>query len=101
MSAQEGSSAGSTRRTSHVACLVRADIVVKQKRGRESVCTHSPAAIESVATWAKDFRRLWEERLDKLDAVLQQMKNEETRHAQTSPAKFRRTGTRRTRQRRQ
>jgi DNA-binding transcriptional ArsR family regulator len=74
----------------HVACLVRAHIVVKQKRGRESVCALSPAAIKSVADWAIDFRRLWEESLDKLDAVLQEMKDEETNHARTSHSKLHR-----------
>jgi DNA-binding transcriptional ArsR family regulator len=82
----------------HVACLVRARIVVKQKRGRESVCALSPAAIQSVADWAIDFRRLWEESLDKLDAVLQEMKNEETNHARTSHAKLHRAGPRHNRQ---
>jgi DNA-binding transcriptional ArsR family regulator len=85
----------------HVACLVRAHIVVKQKRGRESVCSLSPAAIKSVADWAIDFRRLWEESLDKLDAVLHEMKNEETNRARTSHAKPRCAGPRHTRQRRQ
>jgi DNA-binding transcriptional ArsR family regulator len=78
----------------HVACLVRARIVVKQKRGRESFCALSPAAIKSVADWAIDFRRLWEESLDKLDAVLQEMKNEEATHARTSHAKLHRAGPR-------
>lgn len=85
----------------HVACLVRAQIVVKQKRGRESVCSLSPAAIKSVADWAIDFRRFWEENLDKLDAVLREMKNEETNRARTSHAKPRSAGPRHTRRPRQ
>jgi DNA-binding transcriptional ArsR family regulator len=85
----------------HVACLIRARIVVKQKCGRESICTLSPVAIKSVADWAIDFRRLWEESLDKLDAVLHEMKNEETNRARTSHSKPRRSGPRHTRQRRQ
>ncbi len=68
----------------HVACLVRARIVVKKKRGRESICTLRPTAIKAVADWALDFRRLWEERFDKLDAVLQEMKNEEPSHGKPS-----------------
>lgn len=68
----------------HVASLVRAQIVVKQKRGRESICTLRPTAIKAVADWALDFRRLWEESLDKLDAVLLEMKNEETTHGKSS-----------------
>ena len=66
----------------HVACLVRARIVVKQKRGRESICTLRPAAIKTVADWALDVRGLWEERFDQLDAVLLDMKNEEKNHGQ-------------------
>lgn len=85
----------------HVACLVRARIVVKQKRGRESVCTLSPAAIKAVADWAFDFRRLWDESLDKLDAVLQEMKSEETSHARKSRVRLRPIGSRQPRQRRQ
>jgi DNA-binding transcriptional ArsR family regulator len=68
----------------HVARLVRAKIVVKQRRGRESICTLRPTAIKAVADWAHDFRRLWEESFDKLDAVLQEMKNEETTHGKSS-----------------
>lgn len=68
----------------HVACLVRARIVVKQRRGRESICTLRPTAIKAVSDWALDFQRLWEERFDRLDAVLQDMKNEEKRNAKSS-----------------
>jgi DNA-binding transcriptional ArsR family regulator len=63
----------------HIACLVRARIVVKTKRGRESVCTLRPEAIKRVSDWAMSYRQFWEESLDKLDAVVQQMKEEETK----------------------
>lgn len=61
----------------HIAVLVRARIVTKTKRGRESVCTLRPEAIKAVNEWALTYRQLWEERLDKLDAVLTEMKKEE------------------------
>jgi DNA-binding transcriptional ArsR family regulator len=60
----------------HLAYLVRARIVVKKKRGRESVCTLRPQAIKTVSEWAMSYRRFWEESLDKLDVVVQQMKME-------------------------
>ena len=63
----------------HIAFLVRARIVVKTKRGRESVCTLRPEAIQRVSEWAMSYRQFWEESLDKLDAVVQQMKQEETK----------------------
>ena len=63
----------------HIAYLVRARIVIKTKRGRESVCTLRPEAIKTVSDWAFSYRRFWEESLDKLDAVVNQMKKEEAR----------------------
>jgi len=36
----------------HIAYLVRARIVLKTKRGRESVCTLRPDAIKAVSDWA-------------------------------------------------
>jgi hypothetical protein len=50
--------------------------VIKTKRGRESVCTLRPEAIKTVSDWAISYRRLWEERFDKLDVVVVQMKRE-------------------------
>jgi DNA-binding transcriptional ArsR family regulator len=64
----------------HIAYLVRARIVIKTKRGRESVCTLRPEAIKTVADWAISYRRFWEESFDKLDAVENQKKKEEARH---------------------
>ena len=63
----------------HIATLVRARIVVKTKRGRESVCTLRPDAIKPVSDWAIRYRRFWEESFDKLDVVVNQMKKEEER----------------------
>ena len=64
----------------HIAYLVRARIVIKTKRGRQSVCTLRPDASKRVSDWPLNSRRFWEESFDKLDGVLQQMKNEEVRH---------------------
>ena len=63
----------------HIACLVRARIVSKTKRGRESVCTLRPQAIKKVSDWAMSYRRFWEESFDKLEVVVNQMKKEEVR----------------------
>ena len=63
----------------HIACLVRARIVIKKKRGRESVCTLRPEAIKTVSNWAMSSRRFWEESFDKLEVVVNQMKKEEAR----------------------
>ena len=64
----------------HIAYLVRARIVIKVKRGRESVCTLRPEAIKTVSDWSFTYRQLWEENLDKLDVVVKQMKKAEKKH---------------------
>jgi len=61
----------------HIAYLVRAGIVIKTKRGRESVCTLRPETIKTVSDWAFNYRRFWEESFDKLDAVVKEMKEKE------------------------
>lgn len=63
----------------HVAYLVRARIVIKTKRGRESICTLRPQAIKTVSDWAISYRQFWEESFDKLDAVVKRMKQKEVR----------------------
>jgi DNA-binding transcriptional ArsR family regulator len=68
----------------HVAYLVRARIVIKTKRGRESVCTLRPEAIKAVSDWAVYYRRFWEESFDKLDAVVTRMKKTEVRDGKNS-----------------
>lgn len=64
----------------HIACLVRARIVIKKKRGRESICTLRPEAIKTVSDWAISYRRFWEESFNKLDVVVKRMKEEEARN---------------------
>ncbi len=64
----------------HIACLVRAKIVSKTKRGRESICTLRPEAIKTVNDWTISYRQFWEESLDKLGVVVNQMKKAEMRN---------------------
>src|SRR5215475_361520 len=58
----------------HIACLVRARIVIKKRRGRESICTLRPEAIKTVSDWAISYRQFWEESFDKLEVVVNRMK---------------------------
>src|ERR1051325_3202546 len=64
----------------HIAYLVRARIVIKTKRGRESVGTLRPEAINTTSDWAVYYRRFWEESFDKLDVVVKEMKKAEMRN---------------------
>ena len=63
----------------HIAYLVRARIVIKTKRGRESICRLRPESIKAVSDWAINYRQFWEERFDKLAVVVNEMKKAEIR----------------------
>ena len=63
----------------HIAYLVRARMVIKTKRGRESVCTLRPAAIKTVSNWAAYYRRFWEESFDRLDDYLQDLQQQDSK----------------------
>ena len=39
------------------------------------------APIKNVADWAEQYRAIWEERLDRLDSYLQELKAKETKNA--------------------
>ncbi len=58
----------------HIAYLVRARVVTKARRGRESICTLRPQAIKTVNDWAISYRQFWEESFEKLDVVVNEMK---------------------------
>ena len=64
----------------HIAYLVRARLVIKTKRGRESVCRLRPEAIKTVSDWAISYRQFWEESFDKLHAVVNEIKKAEARN---------------------
>ena len=63
----------------HIAYLVRARIVVKRKRGRESVCTLRPEAIKTVSDWAIIVDSGKRATQTSLDVVVKEMKKKEVR----------------------
>jgi DNA-binding transcriptional ArsR family regulator len=58
----------------HVAYLEKANLLEKRREGREHICSLTPGAIRVVFDWAAGFQKLWEERYDRLDGILEEMK---------------------------
>jgi len=65
----------------HLACLERAHLVEKSRDGRSRICTLQPEPFAEVAGWMEEYRRFWEESLDRLDDYLREVKATEVRHA--------------------
>ncbi len=54
----------------HLDVLQRAGLVRKTRRGKEQIVTIQPQALEEASDYLQEYRRLWEKRLDALDAYV-------------------------------
>lgn len=61
----------------HLKVLQRAGLVSQTKRAQWRPCRLEPTPLADVAEWVEHYRRLWEERHDRLDDLLEQLKSEE------------------------
>jgi len=61
----------------HVGVLERAGLVRTEKVGRVRTCRLGERRLEAEAEWIRDYRRLWEERFDALDALIEELKSKE------------------------
>jgi DNA-binding transcriptional ArsR family regulator len=61
----------------HVRILEEAKLVTTEKRGRARECRIAPGDMDEVTDWIAHYRRMWEQRLDRLEAYLEQQKEGE------------------------
>ncbi|MGA7545486.1 MAG: metalloregulator ArsR/SmtB family transcription factor [Methyloceanibacter sp.] len=57
----------------HLKVLERAGLIVRGREAQWRPCRIELKALKGVDTWLEDYRRLWEERLDRLDVYLQEL----------------------------
>lgn len=55
----------------HVGVLEKAGLLKRKRRGRERVCELQPASLFAARDWVERYSRLWNERLDALEAALE------------------------------
>jgi DNA-binding transcriptional ArsR family regulator len=54
----------------HLKVLERSNLVAKQRRGKEQMVSVVPQTIKEADDYLEAYRQLWEERFDRLDALL-------------------------------
>jgi DNA-binding transcriptional ArsR family regulator len=64
----------------HLRVLERAGLVRRTRHGRVSRCRLDPQPLAAAAGWLEHYRRFWEQRLDRLDMYLRELKNKEKQH---------------------
>ena len=63
--------------TQHLGVLERAGLVASTKEGRVRTYRLAPAGLELADGWLADQRRLWEQRLDRLDKFVLDLKEQQ------------------------
>lgn len=61
----------------HLKVLERAGLIAKGRKAQMRPCRLNPDALKAVDSWLEEYRRLWEERFDRLDNYLQTLQGKE------------------------
>jgi DNA-binding transcriptional ArsR family regulator len=64
----------------HLRVLERAGLIVQRRDAQRRPCRIEAAPLKEVADWAEFYRHIWEERLDRLDVYLKELKAKENSH---------------------
>jgi DNA-binding transcriptional ArsR family regulator len=65
----------------HLRVLERAGLITRRREAQTRPCKIETGPIEDVVAWAARYRQLWEERIDRLDAYLEELQTKEKSHA--------------------
>jgi len=64
----------------HLRVLREVGLVQAREQGRERVYRLNAEALKPISDWLTNYERLWTRRLDRLDAVVQELKEKEQGH---------------------
>src|SRR3954463_3868525 len=61
----------------HLKGLEKAGLISRGRRAQWRPCRLEPEPLKEASDWLQEYRRLWEERLDRLDEYLQTLQGKE------------------------
>ena len=71
----------------HLRVLERAGLIARRREAQWRPCRLEPGPLKDVADWAERYRSIWEERFDRLEAYLHELKAKEKKHARRQRSK--------------
>jgi DNA-binding transcriptional ArsR family regulator len=71
----------------HLKVLERAGLVARGREAQWRPCRIEPKALKEVDGWLENYRRLWDERFDRLDAYLQTLQASEKAKSKSKPTR--------------
>ena len=69
----------------HLRILEDAGLVTTRKVGREKLHYLNPVPMQDVADWVDQYRRLWDERMDRLEDYLRELQQKEQKNDRNEP----------------
>jgi DNA-binding transcriptional ArsR family regulator len=69
----------------HLKVLERAGLIARGRDAQMRPCRIEPQALKTVDDWLEEYRRLWEQRLDRLDDYLKTLQAQEKVTAKPAP----------------
>jgi DNA-binding transcriptional ArsR family regulator len=64
----------------HLRVLERAGLIARGREAQWRPCRIEAGPLKEVAAWTEGYRHIWEQRFDRLDAYLQELKTREKTH---------------------
>jgi DNA-binding transcriptional ArsR family regulator len=64
----------------HVKILEECGLVSITQQGRERYCEASMNKLDEVSDWVERYRKMWDERLDRLEEYLKELQSKEKEH---------------------
>src|SRR3954470_24219936 len=61
----------------HLKVFEKAGLIYRGRRAQWRPCRLAPEPLKEASDWLQEYRRLWEERLDRLDEYLQTLQGKE------------------------
>jgi DNA-binding transcriptional ArsR family regulator len=68
----------------HVGVLEQAGLVATEKVGRVRTCRLGPRRLDEASAWLDWYRRMWDERFDELEKVVEEQQRKETHHGRNA-----------------
>ena len=60
----------------HIKVLERAGLVARSQRAQYRPCSIDAGPLEEVASWAEQYRSIWEDRFDRMDIYIEQSRSQ-------------------------
>jgi DNA-binding transcriptional ArsR family regulator len=71
--------------TKHLKVLQRAGLITRSRRAQWRPCRLDATPLRDVADWVEQYRRFWDERIDRLEDYLRELQVKEQKHARKKP----------------